>query len=291
MQRVKNALLRGLIRAALFVTDRIPASAMAGLGRLVGAVVYVTAPALRRRARIAARDGLGVPRAGEISRRAFTVAGESLARCLLLRRAAFRALDVVTIPASSREVLARATAEGRGVVFVSAHLGPFELVAAAVSELGFDTVVVVRESYDPLLDATVDAHREARGIEVIHRGKPRASLRAARALERGAVVGVLPDLRTRAPGRPVEMLGGTAEVPAGFARLASATGARIVVGALDPVDRGYRLLVTPVPSDSGGDVLQSVMSEVSRRIEAWPEGWLWPASPVRPRGPIATGSA
>jgi KDO2-lipid IV(A) lauroyltransferase len=122
--------------------------------------------------------------------------------------------------------------EGRGAVFISAHLGPFELLPAAIAELGVCPAIVVRESYDPRLDAWVDHHRHSRGIVVIHRGAPGAAVRIVRALRAGQPVGFLPDLGGRVPQIPTNFLGRRTGFAVGPQQIAQRMGAPIVVGTL-----------------------------------------------------------
>ena len=53
------------------------------------------------------------------------------------------------VPQTSRDELSRALAEGRGVVYVTCHLGPWERMAALLADLGFPITTMARESYDP----------------------------------------------------------------------------------------------------------------------------------------------
>lgn len=284
-QRVKNALIRAAVHVALGVADRLPAPLLSLVCRALGWTVWVVAPGLRRRAVEAVADALPDVDARGVARAACIEAGQSLATTLLLRRPAVRALDLVDVPADARALLATTLGEGAGAVFASAHLGAFEVVAAAIAELGHRPVAVVRESYDPALDRVVDRHRVARGVGVIHRGHPGAALGIVRALRRGSPVGFLPDLGSRVPGIPARFLGRTANAPIGPQRIATRAGAPILVGTLaPPADGGRRprLVVERIPPDPDEGILtHRVTSALERRILAFPHGWLWLAQTRR----------
>lgn len=180
----------------------------------------------------------------------------------------------------SHAALQRALAVGRGVVFVSAHLGPFELVAAMIAELGYRPAIVVRQSYDPRLDRWVDEHRIARGVEVIHRGSAGATRRILRALKSGRPVGFLPDLGGRVAKIPATFLGQEALLPVGPQRIASRFDIPVVIGTLQPGQstRPFRLEIRALPTDLGEERLtQRVADELSDAILRAPEHWPWMA--------------
>jgi KDO2-lipid IV(A) lauroyltransferase len=282
-QRLKNALLRALIRALLTVADRLPANLLVFVGELVGAIAYRLLRHERHNAlqNIAASSHHAAGKA--LARACFVNAGRNLALCLLTRRAGFRASDHVEIGSEARECLAQALAQGRGAVFVSAHLGPFEWVAASIAEHGYAASVIVRESYDPGLDALVDEHRLARGLEVIHRGHPSAPLYALRALRAGKLLGLLPDLGGRVPTIDARFVMGTMRAPVGPARLARAARCPVLIGTLAPLRaanarRKFALEIQQVAlGASDAETTQGIMDALARAISRAPAEWLWMA--------------
>jgi KDO2-lipid IV(A) lauroyltransferase len=260
------------------VVDRAPARLLVTLGAVLGRAAHRFFPSTRRLARLRVSAALPKHDARAIVRRAFENAGRNAALCLLLRRPHVRALDWVDVPRASERNLREALSRGRGTVFISAHLGPFELIPAAVMELGIPAAIVVRESYDPALDPVVDRHRLSRGIEVIHRGHPSASLRIVRTLRRGLPLGFLPDLGSRVPHRWVRFLETRARWPVGPARIAARMGAPMVVGVLGPTGRPekpFRLEVVSIPSLDEKGLHEAAADVIARAIELHPEQWLW----------------
>lgn len=284
-QRLKNAALFVAIRAAVFVADRTPRSLLIAAGGVLGWLCHALLGSHRRAARELAGQALPSHAPRRVVRQSFGNAGRNLARCLLLRRPTPAALDLVEVDAAARCTLDTALGEGRGAVFVSPHLGPFELVAAAVAELGHPPVAVVRESYDPRLDPIVDAHRRRRGVGVIHRGHPAAAVRIVRALREGRPVGFLPDLPTRVPSVPCRLLGRAWQLPVGPQRIAIRCRSPLLVGALAPAgdptgmpDR-FKLEVRRIELCDDENVLtQRVADALSAAIRRMPGHWLWMAS-------------
>jgi Kdo2-lipid IVA lauroyltransferase/acyltransferase len=283
-QRAKNFLIAAAVRAALATVDRLPAAALLGLGRVAGLLASRLLRGARRAATRSASHWFSREDADRVGRACLARAGQNLATILLLRREGVRARDWVHVSPEVEEALGAVLARGRGAVFVSAHLGPFELVAARIAELGHRPAVVVRESYDPRLDDWVDAHRLGRGIEVIHRGAARSGLRMVRAIREGRPLGLLPDLGGRVPSIPVSFLGTERSLPTGPQELALRLGAPLLVGTLvrrQGAPRGtpcFALQLEELALDADVATLtQRVAARLTAAIVASPEDWLWMA--------------
>lgn len=281
-QALKNHAIYLTVCGLLWLADRLPESLLLAIGRALGR----SAHALLRRERAVARENLRAAcpdaDADALARLTFRNAGENLTRTLLLRRAHFAVRDQVEVSEASRDLLASTLAEGRGVVFVSAHLGPFEWLAAALAEDGLRPAIVVRESYDRRLSALVDQHRVQRGLTVVHRGAAGAELTILRALRAGRPVGFLPDLAGRVRTSRARWLGGTSPLAAGPGQLAARLGAPLLVGTLQPKTggSGYRLRLERLPVAGAEDMTQSVASALERAILNCREEWLWMARPL-----------
>jgi lauroyl/myristoyl acyltransferase len=100
------------------------------------------------------------------------------------------------------------------------------------------------------------------------------------------------DLRSRVPSIDAPFLGSPAPTAVGPARIALRTGAAVVVGTVARVKNATRpeeLEITmtriDIPPKTSGDAEQALTlalnSELSRRILAFPEGWVW----MHPRWP------
>jgi KDO2-lipid IV(A) lauroyltransferase len=284
-QAAKNWIIRTAIFGVVAVADRIPERRLLELGRLVGVLAGFILGGARRTAveRAALSFPLGAAR--RVASESFANAGVNLARCLLLRRRNVRALDTVVVPQAARRTLAESLRQGRGVVFVSAHLGPFEAIAGAVAELGYAPAVVVRESYDPRLDSIVDAHRKRRGLKVIHRGSPHAGLAIMRALRAGQPVGFLPDLGARVASVEVAFLGERVLFPVGPQLIASRAAVPVLIGTLRPAAGSgppHELVLERLDSECDAVTLtHRVACSLEQAILAAPEEWLWMSPPIR----------
>ncbi len=143
---------------------------------------------------------------------------------------------------------------------------------------GFPLTTVARESYDPRFAALYDRLRGGAGVRAIYRGSPSAALQIVRTLRQGqSLLGVPMDLRSRVASVDVPFLGTPASTPVGPARIALRTGAAIVVGTVFPGTAGLLLRVTQVETDGLDEVelTRRLNDELSSRILAFPEGWVW----------------
>lgn len=278
VQQTKNDLIYGLASAALFFARGAGRESLASFGRGLGAFVHALAWPLRDLARRNVRVAFPDASSREVSRivgEAFENLGENLGHAVASLETA---PPLLPFEEPSRAILRDALAEGRGVVLPSAHLGPWERLAATLVGAGFPLTAIVRESYDPRFDRIVDSARERGGVATIARGAPGAATRIVRALRSGRVLGIPMDLRTRAESVTVPLLGGSAPTPIGPARIALRTGAPVVVCTVEP-DPSGALAVTCTRVDakltSAEELTARINEELGRRIRLAPEHWLW----------------
>jgi KDO2-lipid IV(A) lauroyltransferase len=285
LQRVKNDAVWALACVALAGTRLLPLSAMRLLGRTLGAAAHLLARGPRRTAleNVArAFPELGDREQRALVRRSFSTLGELLGETVAALRPD-RGPAALEVPEEARAVLARAQAEGRGVLFPSAHLGPWERVASSLVAAGVPLVTLARESYDPRFSRLYDRLRGAHGVGVVWRSSPGAAARILRTLRAGRVLGVPMDLRSRVTTCDAPFLGHMAPTAVGPARIALRTGAPVVVGTAAPREGGgWRVTATRVETGDLGagagdaeELTARINGELSRRIRAMPEGWVW----------------
>jgi KDO2-lipid IV(A) lauroyltransferase len=293
LQRAKNDVIFAVSMLVLSTSRLLPLPALRVVGRGIG----LAAHALARRARGTALTNVRrvFPGMTEAARRAFVLRsfvtmGELLADAVALLRP--RSGPLLDVAPEARAVIEEARREGRGVVFASAHLGPWERVAASLVAAGVPLTTLARESYDPRFTRLYERLRGAHGVGVVYRSgragstSMKTTARIVRTLRGGGVLGFPMDLRARVSSCDVPFLGHLASTAVGPARIALRTGAAVVVGTVEP--RGASLVVTAtrIPtsglhfraeeaSDATVDLTMRINRELSRRIMALPHAWVW----------------
>jgi Kdo2-lipid IVA lauroyltransferase/acyltransferase len=177
-----------------------------------------------------------------------------------------------------------AYAQGRGVVFLTPHMGCFEVTAQGLAErFGADhgaLTVLYRPARQPWL-ARIMAHARLRpGLETAP--TTLAGVRQMiKALRTGRAVGLLPDqVPPDGMGQWVPFFGRPAYTMTLGARLALQTGAATVLtwGERLPWGRGFRLhfseLSQPLPDELDRAVVQ-INEEMERVIRQCPQQYLW----------------
>jgi KDO2-lipid IV(A) lauroyltransferase len=291
-QRAKNDALWLLASLALGACRPLPLRAMRWLGRRLGHAAMLLAP----RAKATSLDNLArvFPSLTErerrtLVRRCFGALGEYLGETVAMLGP--RPPRVLDVDPDAKRVFREALSHGRGVVFASAHLGPWERVAASLAAAGIPMVVLGRESYDPRFTRLYARVREAHGLEIVWRGQAGAARRILRALRANRVLGVPMDLRSRVASCQAPFLGHLAATPVGPARIALRAGSPVIVGTAtlpEGAPASGPLVVTATaietadlaPDGSGRresaeELTRRINTELSRRILALPHAWVW----------------
>jgi Kdo2-lipid IVA lauroyltransferase/acyltransferase len=177
-----------------------------------------------------------------------------------------------------------ARARGKGVLFLTAHLGGWEVGSFAHSLYGNPLRIVVRPLDNPYLDALVDRYRTLHGNSTF--GKQDFARGLLAAMKAGETVGILMDQNMTPPaGVFVDYFGQPACTAAGLARVAAHTSAAVVPGFTlwDDVLRKYRIRFEPAvdlerTGNEDADAVANtakftkVIEEFARR---YPDQWLW----------------
>lgn len=176
----------------------------------------------------------------------------------------------------------RASAAGRGVLFVTGHFGFWELHALAHGLMVAPISVVARALDNPLLHDLLERVRTSTGNQVIYR---RGGLRRIlRALQQNQGVAMLIDQHIQAPdGVPVDFFGRPASTTSAVAILALRTGAVVMpVFTLPMPDGRYRMVYEhPVepPADESPEAIRDFTQRCTDVLEMYvrnrPEYWLW----------------
>lgn len=173
-------------------------------------------------------------------------------------------------------------ARGKGIIFVSGHLGNWEWLGAMTAMAGIPITYVVAGQSNRMVEEWLDRMRQGAGVEIINRRDPAKAILTA--LKRGRVIAMLSDQDAGNGGVFTEFFGHPASTPRGPAVFYSKTGAPLVFGScMRQKDGKYRIsyeeLIPPASTDDRQADETAVMSLVSARIEQeirqYPEQYLW----------------
>lgn len=293
LKRTKRTVRAVALRWTAALVSLLPARLASALGAAVGHLAF--ALAVGERAKALASLAVAFPERSVKARRALARASFAhLGRCAL-ELACARQLDAdieawVDWPPDARATLDAAIAKGRGVLFVSGHVGSWELLARRVSLAGYPCQTIAKEASDPLLTALVERARASARLRTIWRGTPGAAVSMLRALKRGELLGLLIDQDTKVQSVFVPFFGRLAKTPRAVADLALRTGAAVVLGfcpRVAPFRYRLELCEVPVPGappEAVGPVEQEaravaltaqLTAGIEAAIRAHPEQWVW----------------
>lgn len=278
-------MVAAVVGAAGRGAGRLPAGLADRLGGALGAVAHTL---LRGRRRIVlANLELALGRELDPARRAAVARAHfhhlgltALEACRLFFGAAAPLLERVRV--EGLEHLHAALGHGRGVLYLTAHLGNWELLAAAHAVTGVGLSVVVRPLDNPRLEALLARGRARGGVGLIP--KRRALRPVMNVLARGGCVGILLDQDAGPDGVFVPYFGHPASTSRSLAVLALKTGAPVVPAFIRRLaDGGHRVtLEAMVPlartGDRGHDVAAATAAftaVIERHVRAQPEQWFW----------------
>jgi Kdo2-lipid IVA lauroyltransferase/acyltransferase len=218
-----------------------------------------------------------------ILRGVFTSLGRQLAEVCLFPRYTRENVNRVVVY-DGFENFERAVARGKGVLFLTAHLGGWELSSYSHSLHGYPLHIVIRSLDNTYLDDFIRGYRTMHGNTTVDKDNFVRGLLSA--MKSGETVGILMDTNMTPPqGVFVDFFGIPACTASGMARIALRTDAAVVPGFTlwDPVLRKYRLRFDPAVNlirtgDDDADVLANTAQftkVIEDYVRRYPEQWLW----------------
>ena len=283
-KRLKNRLIGAAVRGTLAEATRLPGTLAVGLGARLGRAVGRVARGERRRVERNLCDAFDLrpddPATRRLALAVFEHLGRSAGELAWAWRDAARVRELARFAPGALETMQRLTADGRGVLFVTGHVGNWELMSWAVRVAGIPSAPVGRSSYDPGLNALIEQWRRRWGAGMLWRESPTIVDEMAAAIDHGVSVGVLIDQATDLPSVRVPFFGRPARTVSGPARLALARQIPVVVGTIRRRPEGYHVIEvqeSPVPDgpDPATTWTATWTAALERAIRDEPEQWVW----------------
>jgi KDO2-lipid IV(A) lauroyltransferase len=196
------------------------------------------------------------------------------------------------------EFAQKAREEGKGVIFVTGHVGNWEVLGYAFEFFLQPLHSIAKHLKNPLADEYLTRLREKGRQKIIFTDN--ASRKIIRVLRDNKPLGILVDQNARENNIFVDFFGRKAATTRSVATIALKTGSPIIMSFLRRTDRKYKFKITlsePVQVERTGNLEKDILNLTQRyttliesRIREHPHEWLWMHRRWKTKPPIATTS-
>ncbi len=282
---VRSALLRALIHLVTRLPFRVALALAGGVGRLGWALAGGTRRQILANLEIAFPEKTAAERAA-IGRASLLHLARLAAEVATLRSWRHRLPEYVSFAPGAEERLREVVARGKGLLFVTGHLGNWELMAQRVAAY-HPSATIARTGNDPRLTELIGRIRLEGKVETLWREDPGSARAMLRCFKQGKLLGILIDQDTRVQGVFVPFFGRPAFTPRGAADLALRFGVPVVVGwcrRRGPAsDAGHVIDFVDVPYDRAAPDKEAEVVRLTAActalletaIRAAPAEWVW----------------
>lgn len=216
--------------------------------------------------------------------------------CELFKNLGRSAFEILYMPNLTKEFIAehielhgleyldKALAEQRGVVILTAHVGNWEWMGAALAACGYPSTTIVKKQPNAQVTRLLNEYREMVGLEVFARGGSEM-IRAVKAMKQKKLLGFLADQDGYIQGLPVEFLGQESSAVTGPATFAQKFKAPVVPVFTYRKPNGVGHVVEILPplyyEDTGNEaediyrLTEATVRVTEDFIRQHPTEWLW----------------
>jgi Kdo2-lipid IVA lauroyltransferase/acyltransferase len=275
-----------IIRAIFQIMAFIPLSIGRSLGKMLGAVISIIPITRLKVSRENIKKTLGSSisdsEAAGLNRRVYMHFGQTLFELAHIFRINKKNLDKYIV-FEGAENLNRALAKGKGVFLLSAHLGNWEMITAAVSIRYGVLSAIASPQHSPSVNRLINTVRTRFGMELIP--KKKGLKKMVSAINRNRIVGILLDLNTKwDQGVFVDFLGRPACTNKSLALMALKMDTPVIPGfSIRENDGLYHIkLGEEVPLVRTGDRTKDIEENtalftkiIESQVKRYPDQWLW----------------
>jgi len=182
------------------------------------------------------------------------------------------------------EAVHAALKQGKGIIYVTGHLGNWELMADAGVAHGVPLSVIAAPIRPVQVNDMVVGLRDRMGVKTIVRSKPGAAKELIRVFKENRALAILIDQDTDVEGAFVDFFGKPAWTPTAAAAMAIKFGAPIIFGYAhrDAQNRHIGIIEGPLYVERTGNDEKDIIANtamLSKKIETCiyknPEQWVW----------------
>lgn len=282
---VRYSLVYWFVRSLIFISTITPRRWWLSFCGVLGSIAYLFAG--ETRALTIKHLTLAFPEKNKseiksLARKCFKMLGKNAGE--IIRTSRVRNLDELNkvLVTHGYENFETANRKGKGVIFLTLHLGAFDLQVTNMAMRGLNPNIIGTPLKDPRLNELLWNYRNGHGAVAIERGKE--TFRMIKILKSGGSVALLIDQDTKVKTVFVDFFGVQAATPVGATILALKTGAAVVPTyvhlAKDGLQHMHILPEIPmrITANEEDDVLyntQVLTKWTEDVIRKHPEQWVW----------------
>src|SRR5688572_1529465 len=284
-RKIRYSLVYRLVQFLIFISNVIPRVSWLKFCGFLGRIAYHFAAKTRRRVRTHlsfAFPEKSPEQVHTLSKEVFEMLGKNAGE--MLRATRVRTLQDLEkfLVTHGLEHYESATKKGKGVIFLTCHLGAFDLQVSNMALRGLNPNIIGTPLKDERLNELLWDYRNMHGAIAIARGKE--TFKLIKVLKSGGSVALLIDQDTKVKSRFVNFFGKPAATPVGATVLAMKTGAAVVPTYIhlgsDWKQQMYILPEIPIrrSGDEEADMVyntQILANFIEDTIRKHPDQWVW----------------
>lgn len=285
-RKIRYALVYRFVQFLIFLSGILPRTWWlrwcGALGRLAYVFAHQTRALTLRHLTLVYGQDKTPAEIRQLARRTFEYLGKNAGEIL-------RASRIDTLPqlesfleTTGFEHYEAAHRKGKGVIFLTCHVGAFDLQVTNMALRGLNPNIIGTPLKDERLNELLWRYRNKHGAIAIERG--RETFRMIKILKSGGSVALLIDQDTRVKSRFVNFFGMPAATPVGATVLALKTGAAIVPTYVYLGDdwKQHMCILPEIPMTITGDDEKDMVDNtqvlthfIEKVIRQHPEQWVW----------------
>jgi KDO2-lipid IV(A) lauroyltransferase len=285
-RKVRYSIVYRFIQFLIALSNVMPRSAWLAFCGFLGSIAYYFASATRkltlRHLSFAYGNEKSEKEIRQLAREVFKYLGKNTGEILRATRVKTLADLEKFLVTHGFENYETANRKGKGVIFLTCHLGAFDLQVSNMALRGLNPNIIGTPLKDARLNDLLWNYRNKHGAIAIERG--RETFRMIKILKSGGSVALLIDQDTKVKSRFVNFFGKPAATPVGATVLALKTGAAVVPTYVYLADDGkqHMHILPEVPftvtGDDEADMItntQKLNDFIEATIRRHPEQWVW----------------
>lgn len=286
-RKIRYAIVYRFVQFLIFISNNMPRIAWLKFCGFLGRLAYHFASETRhltlRHLTLAFKEEKSEQEIKELAKRTFEYLGKNAGEMLRASASVDTMEDLNKfLVVHGYEHFEKAHAKGKGVIFLTLHLGAFDLQVTVMALRGLNPNIIGTPLKDERLNKLLWNYRNKHGAIAIERG--RETFRMIKILKSAGSVALLIDQDTKVKSRFVNFFGMPAATPVGATVLALKTGAAIVPTYIYLGDdwKQHMHIMPQIDLTITGDDETDMVTNTQllaalneQQIRQHPEQWVW----------------